>query len=330
MFAAVNHQATDYFTEVTTSVKSWLPDLAGPVEVTYDGASQRVVRADVLLPSGDRAFLSLIDVVSSLTAAVIATLFITLLIILLGCGRPEAQLPVAAGPAVVQTVTAAPLRIALLQDKTGSSTTTRTPLLTPGQLQHVLAICHDRGGEITFGLIRDESNHLFERITIERPPVAPVRVVEQRRNALAQQAAQHAADERFYAATKSYLPIKAAWEQSLQARERAFLANVERLLADAPDAQHTDVNGGTGRADLFLAEDDAIFGAPSHRYLIVISDGIDNIHKPAPLITSGATVIVVNGSGSLGTLADLHPHQFESIDAALNFITSKEGAKSLK
>jgi hypothetical protein len=328
--ATVNH------TYPTTSVNSSSLGLfEAPPEAGYDGAVQRVARAHVLLPSGDRVFLSItiIDVLSALTVAVIASLFITLLIALLGCGRPEAQLTVAAGhpePAVVQTVTAVPLRIAILQDKTGSSTTTRTPLLTSGQLQRFLAICHDRGGEITFGLIRDESNHLFERMTIGPPPHAPVKAVVHRTNALALQAAQHAADEQFNADMKNYLPLKSAWDRSLQARENAFLANVERLLAGAPDAQHTDVNGGVARADLFLSEDDAIFGAPTHRYLVVISDGIDNVHKPAMPLKSGATVVVVNGIGSLGSLADLHPRQFENVDAALSFIASKEGAKPLK
>jgi hypothetical protein len=315
---------------------SSLPLLGSSAEASYDGTIHRVVRGSLILPSRERVFITLstVDIVNFLSAAAFGALLLAAaLALLLGCTKPEtpltASLPTQAAVAEAPPG-AVPLRIAILQDKTGSSLETRTPLLTVQQLRRLSGLCYVRGGEITVGLIRDESNHLFVRLTMEPPPVAPLKAEAHEKNAIALQAARRVAEKEFKAAMAAYRSRYAAWRSSVATRENVFLADAERLITDAPDAKYSDVNGGISRADLFLAEDDALFGAPTHRYLLVISDGIDNVRKPAPTVSSGATVIVINGIGSLGSLADLQPMRFESIDAALNFIASKEASGAIR
>jgi hypothetical protein len=329
---SADNQATYIIEESYTYVNNRCLALPGPVEVSYEGAAQRLVRRRVVLPSAEDAFLTLtIDAIVWTSGAILTILFFALLIATFGCGKPEVRLEAATQPAVstvvdTRPVATSPLRVCLLQDKTGSSLETRTPLLTEGELGRVTHLCFGAGGEVTFGLISDASNHLFIRFTLEPPPTAPARQKVHEENPIAFEAADRKAQKEYDDAKANYDKARAAWEKTATERERTFLADVRQLLASAPDAQHTDVNGGIGRADLFLAEDDAVFRGPTHRYLVVVSDGVDNVRKPAPVFTSGATAIVVNGVGSVGNLTALHPHRFESVGAALNFITSKEAA----
>ncbi len=328
---SADNQATDNFTEVNTRVNGWLPDLTGPVEVAYDGAAQRLLRARLPLPSGETCFLTMsVNAVVWLSGVLFTAVLLTVLLIAtFSCGKPETTLTKSASQvAIVDTrpIATSPLRICVLQDKTGSSLETRTPLITEDQLEQLTHLCFGAGGEVTFGIIRDESNQLFVRFTLEPPPHQPVRATVHVENPIAFEAADRKAQQEYDEASVTYNKTFAAWQNTAKERERTFLGDVRQLLASAPDARHTDINGGVGRADLFLAEDDNAFRGPTHRYLVIVSDGEDNVRRPAPTFTSGATVIVVNGVGSVGTLAPLHPHRFENIGAALNFITSKEAA----
>lgn len=311
--------------------------LTASAERSLDGTYGYLLRGGLALPSGERVFLTIAFTQSiRLLSAVIVTVFLLIIgLLLFGCDVSDSKTLSASDDAVrpatapSDTANGAAVRIAVLQDKTGSADDNQTPLLTAAQLRAAVAVCKVRGGEITFGLIRENSNHLFERLTIEPPPVPPVKEQPSGGNAIALQAARAKAQKEYDVALSSYQAGLDAWEKDVQVREGAFIAKVSRLLAQAPDAQRSDVHDAVRRADRFLAEDDAIFGAPSHRYLVAISDCIDNVRKPAPELASGATFIVVNGAGSLGTLVELQPHQFESVDAALRFIGAKEGKASL-
>lgn len=311
--------------------------LTASSERAYDGADARVVRGGIALPPPERVFLTITlpKSLSILSVALIFTLVLALALAVFGCGTPDAETLSASGAAttaetdVLDASLGAPLRVALVQDMTGSSEENMTPLLSHDQLRSLIALCRTDGGELTVGVIKENSNHVFARLTIERPPAPPVKAVPTGGNAIALQAARQKA-EKAYAAEKAGFTLRvAAWEDIIDRREADFLARVQQLLARLPDARRSDVHDAVRRADRFLAEDDAIFGAPSHRYLVAVSDCIDNVRKPAPQLTSGATFIVVNGAGSLGTLGELHPHQFESIDAAVRFIAAKEGKTSL-
>ncbi|HEX6650368.1 MAG TPA: hypothetical protein VF075_12545, partial [Pyrinomonadaceae bacterium] len=58
----------------------------------------------------------------------------------------------------------------------------------------------------------------------------------------------------------------------------------------------------------------------SERYVVLISDGQDSAERACPPLSSGAKLILVNGSGTLGSLANLQPIRFESVEQAFESI----------
>jgi hypothetical protein len=332
---AADDDATLHGTELSLSVNYPSPCLAEPIELGSYIAIRRFVRA-LSLPSGERG---LITVTTIAAAAVLAIVLLALLLTALyGCGNPNAAMLArsAQTPAISRTddppelISGAPLRIVVFEDETGSRLETRTPQLTPEQLRRLIALCEAHAGEIGFGVIRDESNNLFERLTIDPPPPPPTAQVATGTNGIDLEAKQAELDGAYNRDVVTYNADIKKWKGNVADHEKMFVSNVSRLLAQPPDAQRTDVNGGIGRAELFLSENEAVFGKPAHRYLVMISDGQDNIHKPKTALPPNTTLIIVNGVGSVGSLADLHPLRFESIDAALNYIAAKEAAPATR
>ena len=323
--------------ESNDSVKSYFeletPRRTHPVERAFDGFAFQVRRSAVALRS-ERVFvtLSVADVLNLVGVVALVLLLTTAALALFGCGSPEGLLatsPQSASVASAETpvgIVGSPLRIVIFEDETGSRLQTRTPQLTTEQLQQLIALCESHTGEIAFGVIRDESNNLFERLTIGPPPVVPVKTTATGTNAIDIDAAQAELDAKYQKEETAYGADIKNWKNVVAEREKRFVQSVTQLLQQPPDAQRTDVNGGVARADLFLGEDGAMFGKPTHRYLLLISDGQDNIHKPVASLPPNTTVIVVNGVGSVGNLAPFNPLRFESIDAALNYIAAKEAA----
>jgi hypothetical protein len=85
------------------------------------------------------------------------------------------------------------------------------------------------------------------------------------------------------------------------------------------------VHGAAARAVLFLGEPDVIWSSLPAEYVIFVSDGLDNVRKPAISFIGHPTVLIVNGSASLGAIGNLNPLRFESIDAAFGFIAKTQG-----
>jgi hypothetical protein len=79
--------------------------------------------------------------------------------------------------------------------------------------------------------------------------------------------------------------------------------------------------------DLFLAEDDAAWGGTASRWALLVTDGKDNVGEPAASLSSGARLVIVNGSGSTGELAPLNPMPFESLDAAVRYLIAQEESR---
>lgn len=228
-----------------------------------------------------------------------------------------------------------PIRIAVGADKTGSTHWTRTQQLQPDDVEPLIKLLRRSGGEIAVGLISDDSNRSLLRLRIEVPPVEPVldvkdpQVGEVDAYELAEQ--KKANDQKraeFAAAHDRYVEARKQWEASTQRDVDHFLTSLKSLLAVDPNYRATDIWGAITRYDLYLSEDDSSWGAtrPIHKYLAMVSDGEDNVHagSTGPL-KSGAKLLLVNGSASVGSLAPLNPQQFESVQAAFRYITAVEG-----
>jgi hypothetical protein len=183
------------------------------------------------------------------------------------------------------------IKIALLQDKSGSTTQTRTPQVTMEHIDVLVKFIRPCGGEIGFGLINEQSNSSLHRLRIEPPPIgAPT---EPERNGNPFQVQRNLAE---------YRKLKARYEQVVQA----------------------DFFGGIQRANLFLSENSSAWPSPPRQFLLIVGDGIDNVKSKHEPLQKSTQLILVNGSASLGSLASFNPSRFENIESAIEFVSASE------
>jgi hypothetical protein len=215
-----------------------------------------------------------------------------------------------------------PVKVAIVPDQTGSRTWTRTPRVSSQNLSPLIDLLRSRGGEIGVGLIRDDSNRSLVRLRVDRPPAAP-KEPDEEGNAfvLLEQRT------RYIGLLEKYEEGRAGWEEVTREQINTFVSTLEPLLNPARAAAASDVWGALRRVDSFLAEDDTSWGGSASRWAVLVTDGQDNVGVPMASLASGAQLLVVNGSGSMGALAHLDPTQFESLDAALRHLVAREESR---
>lgn len=254
-----------------------------------------------------------------------SVLFVVIsLLILSGCDRPGP-----AGSIVDETSVhvegsetqeiAVPVRIAVFQDKSGSASWTRTPILRAEDFEPLFARLRVAGGELAFGLIADNSNRGLLRTRVEAPPLPPARPTGNP-FLVSRQMGEYRRNEKIYLARRDN------WGNETDRRIKVFSAELKSLLADPKVSRHSDMWGAVQRADLFLAESDSA-SVRTGRAIILISDGVHNTAHPPVAMKSGAEFLLVNGAGSIGTLAGIEPRQFESVAAAFRYVAEKGGGE---
>ncbi|MFC1539889.1 hypothetical protein ACFL41_00200 [Gemmatimonadota bacterium] len=176
-----------------------------------------------------------------------------------------------------------------------------------------------RGGELAIGSLSQDSNQSMYRVRVEEPPQKPLQPV---RNTNPFEYARQ------MGVLKEQLTrfeiLFQAWEDISATSISEFEEYVEPILTQPRTAQLSDVWGAVRRAELFLTEEDLSWSQTPHEYLILVTDGEDNVGVTPMTLTSGATVLLVNGSGALGCLASLKPHRFEAAAAAVRWIIARE------
>lgn len=212
----------------------------------------------------------------------------------------------------------APIRVATMLDKTGSANKTRTQQPGADSFKPVIERLCVSGGELSVGIIRDNSNRPLLRLRIETPP-APVKPNDDKEDyadVLAEKQDEY--DKKLRAYKQEYK----AWEEETERRVAQFTTDLQPLLNQPANARHTDVFNALFRADLFLAEQEVGFKKPSQKFILLNSDCQDNVGISAKRLTlqSGAQVIVINGVGSIGPLKSFKPVLFESLDAAMRYV----------
>lgn len=245
-----------------------------------------------------------------------------MLLVANGCTRTPATQPPT--PPARQVSTAAPLKVVVLQDKSGSVDSTRTPRVTMSQFDALVSAVRERGGGIAFGFIDDESNESFTVMRVDAPravPTDPGR--EGNPFKVAEAVAKYKKELGEF--EKNERQRQSAADQQVE----AFKARVGSLLEDAGRSGATDVYGGLNRADLYLAEvgDTYSSDAQPQRFMILISDGLDNMRRPVGALRSRSQIILVNGSANIGVMKDYTPLRFEGIDSAFLYVT-KSAASS--
>jgi hypothetical protein len=220
--------------------------------------------------------------------------------------------------AIVETgdIVCKPVRVAVLQDSSGSINWTGTPTLKGEDLDPLIDLLSCCGGELGFGLISDNSNRGLVRLTIDFPPTQPMEPYKEGnpfKVAKKHEAYQREMDE--------FNRRLATWQEESEQRIVKFKAQVNAILQREKLARKTDVWDSVRRADLFLSEDDSAWGQTPFIYAVLITDGQDNVKKERVVtMKSGAKLLLVNSFDSIGALKDLNPLRFESIESALRFI----------
>jgi hypothetical protein len=213
-----------------------------------------------------------------------------------------------------------PVRIACVQDKSGSAVSTRTPQLRRDDLLPIIALLRERGGEVGVGIIHGSLRMRMARIRVDPPPSPPPTLPTGSANPLdeAEQESTRHADQIDY--EKRLMD----WETELNTRLEVFYAELAGLLKVPGDSRSSPVWSAIARADLFLAESDISWPEPPSRYGVVLSDGDDNTVHVVPALSAEAVWLIVNGDGKVGSLGGLKPKRFESVRAAFAEVVAIE------
>lgn len=214
-----------------------------------------------------------------------------------------------------------PVKICVMQDKSGSTKWNRVPQIAPADIDSLLEIVLRRGGEIGFGLINDDSNRPLVRVRVEEPPVEPAlpEPSAERNVFLAAQAAARRKKE-YERKLEQYEEDVQRWHEDTNKAVKRFEAELQPLLELKPQARRTDISGALLRAKLFLGEPNCGWSTPPALYAILLSDGADTVGKAIQPLQSPARLILVNSSGKLGVLKSLSPVCFENPSAAIRWI----------
>jgi hypothetical protein len=213
----------------------------------------------------------------------------------------------------------APVRVALLFDKSISATRTRTEQPRPKILDPIITLLCLVGGEARVGFIGDQTNSVLVRLRLDAAPTKPLAPETAKSPFRRRQEANDYSKQ-----LKEYEQSYQRWQEISQPRINAFLSELTPLLAQKPSASSSKVCVALSRAELFLNEEQP---GLSQRYVVLVSDGEDSAERACPPLSSGAKLIIVNGSGTLGSLTNLQPIRFESVDQAFESILALGGPK---
>lgn len=256
------------------------------------------------------------------TVLIIGLVLLGVTLLSIGCGSssgmPDRSTRAESVEVSQHQVITAPGLYSIFDDKSRSLNCARIAPLQEQDLTALINILRQTGGELSFGLIGESSNCPLLRLRIPLPPTHPAKHTAQNPFERAEQ------DSAFQEEVKKYEIRRQSWEAEVNQRIDAFMEAVRPRLQETAKDSTTDVYSALARAELFLNEPGAVWPAETHRYIILNSDGIDTAKRKPVEIKSGARLLLINGSGSLGTLALIHPLRFESKQAAFDFIAATE------
>lgn len=228
-------------------------------------------------------------------------------------------------PTTAPVIAVPPFRAAVLYDVTASRNEARISA-SLDDFAPIFDRLHISGGEVGFGLIREDSDHALIRCYVPAPPEPPPPPTPAANGGNLFVNANNRKREDIE--RKRYEAKRRAWDADANARINAFIVAITPLIEAPGDAPATDLTAAVERGDLMIAEPSEFTGAATA--IILITDGLHNAtSKTTPTMRSTARVAIVNGVGSMGALAKLTPTplRFESTAAAVRYFAEDGGAR---
>lgn len=216
-----------------------------------------------------------------------------------------------------------PIIVGFALDQTGSMRWSGITALTIDEFKPLIARLSDCGGEIGVTLVRANSAKQIERLRFPELPTSPT--LEKQK--------QNEEDYEFADREDAHKEAMDKWQKDIQQIKSAQQPEITKysealkpLLAEPPKGK-TDFWSGVNRLDVFLGETDTSWNIKPHRYLVIYSDGEDNMGKEKRPFKCDAHVIWINANASGKSLKDFPYQRVESFQAAIREILAKEGVK---
>ena len=234
--------------------------------------------------------------------------------------------PEPTSPTSIHRITRKPVKICVLQDKSGSTKWNRVPQITPRDMDSLLEIVMHNGGEIGFGLVNDDSNRPLIRIIVEEPPAKPAPPKPPKKGNIFMRRQKAARQQlKYNTQLEKYKKDMEVWHEETDKLVSKFKSMIQPILEIKPNYRRTDIAGALLRAKLFLDEPECGWSQPLSRYILMVSDGVDTVGKAFKPLQNPAKLILVNSSAEVGALKPLSPLCFEDLSAAIRWI--KEEAR---
>lgn len=233
------------------------------------------------------------------------------------CGAQQGS---AAAQVTASEVVAAcsPMKIALVLDKSKSAPGMRTPTITLEDIDGLVNVVATCGGELAVGVIHDQITTPFVRLRLEATPVKPQG--SSAHNALTKRKEQAVINRTYNAKYEE-------WQRVAAARIAKFNEQIAPIVEREADANWSPVWDAVARGDLFLAERERGANVAAHRVLLIVGDATDDVKRhssqyraPLQALKGAASTLIVNGAGTVGSLAALGPEVVESFDAAIRAV----------
>jgi hypothetical protein len=232
---------------------------------------------------------------SSALLAFAAVAFVAILPVL-GCTTADDPQPLVASAGVVTARCAAPLRIAVMLDKTRSAPASVVVQPAVGDFMPLIDRLRECGGELAVGTIRDRTTAPMIRLRLAARELAPP--CQQNDRSGLNPMVRVMRDEDCDREVRAYRVRVTSDDAAAAGRIDVFLRQVRHVLDEPPRAARTDLWTAIAQANTFLADP----AQPTPMTLLVlVSDGVHTVNTPAVAPTANA-IYIVNELGRTGHL----------------------------
>jgi hypothetical protein len=193
------------------------------------------------------------------------------------------------------------MRLVVLADVSESVLYHHVEAIKPEHLRQLAQLAARVGGEIALGTIPMPQDRPLVRASFSPPPTPPGRSS----NVFRQMQVEGAYKRRL-----------AEWEAVTAELVDRFVREAQPLLRPRRE-RGSPVFRALRMSEVFLTEP----GAAGLRVVLASTDGFDTTQDPpVQKLPDGTHLLVVNGDGSVGSLAHLRPLRFSTVGAAVEYV----------